>query len=88
MEKHEVKGTLNVVGEVAPRATHLTKRPYTARIHGYVPLLALMATSMFVLNGCEAIKGIFKVGAWFGALVVITIVAIIGGIAALVMRGR
>lgn len=70
----------------APGATRLTKRAYTARTHGYVPLLALMATSMFVLNGCEAIKGIFKVGAWFGALVVITIVVVVGGVAAMVMR--
>jgi hypothetical protein len=71
-----------------PMAPSLTKRPYAGRIHGYVQLLALMATSMFVLNGCEAIKGIFKVGAWFGALVVITIVAVIGGVAAMVMRRR
>jgi uncharacterized membrane protein YkvI len=72
----------------APMATHLTKRPYAARIHEYAPLLSLMVTSMFVLTGCEAIKGIFKVGAWFGALVVITIVAAVGGVAAIVMRRR
>lgn len=72
----------------APRATHLTKRPYAARIYGYMPLLALMATSMFVLSGCEVVKGIFKVGAWFGALVVITIVLAVGGVAAMVMRKR
>jgi len=70
----------------ASEATRLTKRAYIARTHGYVPLLALMMTSMFVLNGCEAIKGIFKVGAWFGALVVITIVVVVGGVAAMVMR--
>jgi uncharacterized membrane protein YkvI len=72
--------------ERTPTTAHLTKRSYAARVHGYVPLLALMTTSMFVLNGCEAIKGIFKVGAWFGALVVITIVAVLGGVAALVTR--
>lgn len=72
----------------AREATSVTGRPRAASIHGHVPLLTLMVAIALSLTGCEAVKAIFKVGAWFGALVVITIVAIIGGIAAMVMRSR
>ena len=65
----------------ASRANHLMTRPYR-----HVPPLALMVTSVFVLSGCEAVKAIFKTGAWFGALVVITIVAIIAAVTAMVVR--
>ena len=73
---------------LAREAISVTKRPRATRIHGHVPLLTLLAASALSLTGCEAVKAIFKVGAWFGALVVITIVAIIGGVAAMVMRSR
>ena len=48
--------------------------------------VALALLSAFSLGGCRAVEAIFKVGAWFGALIVIAIVAVIGGIVALVAR--
>ena len=58
------------------------------RTHGYVPFVLLMATSLFVLDGCEVVKGIFNVGAWFGALMVIMVLMIVGGVAAMFMRSQ
>ncbi len=48
--------------------------------------LLLSMTSLFVLGGCEVIKGIFGVGFGLGALIVVAVVAIIGGIIAMVSR--
>jgi len=73
-------------GEQAPRAAHRDKPQHAFEIHGYVPLLALMVTSLFVLDGCEAVKAIFNAGVWVGAFVMISVIAIIGGIAAMVIR--
>jgi hypothetical protein len=42
-------------------------------------LLVLVATT---LSGCEVVGGIFKAGAWVGALAVILVIAIVGFIAA------
>jgi len=54
----------------------------------HLPILALIAASLLVLDGCQAVGAIFKVGALFGALIIITIVAVIGGMAALVIKRR
>jgi hypothetical protein len=51
-----------------------------------VASLATMLTSLFVLDGCQAIKGIFEAGFGVGVVVVIAIVAIIGGVIAMVSR--
>lgn len=70
----------------APKSISLSRSPHPSRLPGALPLLGFMALSMFGLNGCEAIKDIFKAGVWVGALVIIAIVAVIGGIAAMVTR--
>ena len=51
-------------------------------------LVAFGAVSLFGLGGCRAVEAIFKVGVWFGVLVVVAIVAVIGGIAALVLKRK
>jgi hypothetical protein len=59
------------------------------RARDFVAGLAMVAfgvSSILGLSGCRAVEAIFKVGAWFGALVVIAIVAVIGGIIAMVAR--
>jgi hypothetical protein len=48
--------------------------------------LALGVASLFLLQGCALIEGIFKAGVGVGALVVIAIVAVIGGIFAMLTR--
>lgn len=48
--------------------------------------LALMFTSLVALDGCQAIKAIFKVGFGMGVLVVVAVVAVIGGIIAVATR--
>ena len=68
--------------------TSSKKRPRVDPTWAHVPILGLAIASIFALSGCEVVKGIFKVGAWFGALVVIAIVAVIGGVSAMLMRAR
>jgi hypothetical protein len=52
--------------------------------HAITLLLGMMSLS--VLGGCQVIKGIFGVGFGLGALIVVAVVAIIGGIVAMVSR--
>lgn len=47
----------------------------------WVQLLLLMLVAI-ALPGCEVVGGIFKAGAWVGALAVILIIAIVGILAA------
>jgi len=54
----------------------------------YGPPLLLIATSLLVLDGCQVVKGIFGAGVGIGALVVLAVLATIGGIAAMVMRKK
>lgn len=68
--------------ERADRASTLAVLPHAARLL----LLALGLTSLLVLQGCAVIEGIFKAGVGVGVLVVVTIVAVIGGVIALVTR--
>jgi hypothetical protein len=44
--------------------------------------LALLILIAIALPGCEVVGGIFKAGAWVGALAVILVIAIVGVIAA------
>lgn len=44
--------------------------------------LATLTAMLATLSGCEAVKGIFKAGVWFGVI----IVALIAGIAFAVMN--
>jgi hypothetical protein len=48
--------------------------------------LALILGSALQLGGCRAVEAIFKVGVWFGVLIVVTIVAVAGGVMALIMK--
>jgi len=52
-----------------------------ARLH--VPSLVLTLTSLFVLNGCEAIQGVFKAGVWVGIVIMAMLAFIAGGVALL-----
>ncbi|MBE7170934.1 MAG: hypothetical protein INR73_10110 [Williamsia sp.] len=42
-----------------------------------IPLLLVMMISLFVLNSCSAIEGIFKAGAWTGIILVVVVIAIV-----------
>lgn len=59
-------------------------RAPTAKV-GVAARMVLVA-SLLTLSGCQAIKGIFEVGFGLGALVVLAVVAIVGGIIAVVSR--
>ena len=54
----------------------------------YGPPLLLIAASLLVLEGFQLVKGIFEAGAFVGAIVVLALVATIGGIVAMVMRRK
>lgn len=58
---------------------------HLARIRTPLLLAALMALPM-TASGCRVIGGIFKAGVGVGVLAVILVVAIIGGLAALLGR--
>ena len=51
------------------------------------PLLLIIA-SLLVLDGCQVVKGIFEAGFGVGVFVVLVLLALIGGIAAMVMRKK
>ena len=48
---------------------------------GWVQLLLLVLVAV-ALPGCEVVGGIFKAGAWVGALAVVVVIAIVGIVAA------
>jgi hypothetical protein len=50
--------------------------------------LLVMSAGLFVLDGCQAIKGIFEAGFGIGIVVVVAIVAVVGGVIAMVSRRR
>lgn len=56
-----------------------------SRFHVF-PSMALMLASVFVLDGCQAVAGIFKAGVWVGVLVVVGLMALGGLVAALAKR--
>jgi len=49
-------------------------------------VLLLVLVGPVLLDGCTAIKGIFKAGFWAGAIVVVLGLAIVGGLAWLATR--
>jgi hypothetical protein len=51
-----------------------------------VASMVVMITSLIGLGGCQAIKGIFEVGFGVGVIVVVAVVAIVGGVIAMVSR--
>ena len=57
------------------------------RIQRVSSLLAISATMVMSLSGCRVIGGIFKAGMGVGIFLVIVVLAIVGGIAALLGRG-
>jgi hypothetical protein len=50
--------------------------------------LALLATSGLGLGGCRAVEAVFKVGMWFGILIVVAIVAVVGGVLAMALKKK
>jgi hypothetical protein len=50
-------------------------------VMAWVQLLLLVLVAI-ALPGCEVVGGIFKAGAWVGALVVILVIAVVGILAA------
>lgn len=51
-----------------------------------VPLLALLVASIFLLPGCAVIESIFKAGVWVGILAVVAVIAIAGGLVAMLRK--
>lgn len=82
--RHQSVGT-------SPRASRMTylRRWQAARpIADGLALVALGTSSVLGLSGCQAVEAIFKVGVWFGVLIVVAIVAVAGAIAAMVLRKK
>jgi hypothetical protein len=50
--------------------------------------VTLAALSVLGLGGCKVVGEIFKIGVWFGALLVIGLLAVSGGLVALLARTR
>lgn len=46
----------------------------------------LLALGALMLGGCAAVEGIFKAGLWVGIVAVVALVAVVGGVAALLRR--
>jgi hypothetical protein len=63
--------------EVSVFARDVNRRTVMA----WVQLLLLLLVTI-ALPGCEVVGGIFKAGAWVGALAVVLIIAIVGILAA------
>lgn len=57
-------------------------------LQAYGPPLLIIVVSLLVLDGCQAVKGIFAAGFGVGVLVVIAMLAVIGGIMAMVARNK
>lgn len=74
------------VDALAPRGAHLEGPGHTTKIGTHVPSLALILTSLLVLDGCEAIKTIFKAGVGVGVISVVVVLVLIGGIVAMVRK--
>ncbi|MEP7122284.1 MAG: hypothetical protein ABJE95_15290 [Byssovorax sp.] len=72
----------------ARRETNLDGTIPKTWLEAYGPPLLLIVASVLFLDGCQAIKGIFEAGIGVGMVVVIAIVAIVGFIAAMVMRKK
>jgi len=68
------------------RPIYVDGQPPKTWLQAYAPPLAIIAACMLVLDGCRVVKGIFEVGFGVGVIVVVAIVAVIGGVLALVMR--
>jgi hypothetical protein len=68
----------------SPRAWREPARAWLTRF----AFLALIAGSALQLGGCRAVEAVFKVGVWFGVLIVVTLVAVTGGVLALVLKKK
>lgn len=75
-------------------AIHLRRRSRAERLELLRTVCTKLAFSALIvvcalqLGGCRAVEAIFKVGVWFGVLIVVAIIAVLGGGAALIMRKR
>ena len=68
--------------------THLERPRPLRSVGARLALLALCLTSLFGTSGCRVIEGIFKAGVWVGVVAVVLMLAVVGGIATLVMKQR
>ncbi|MEO5727363.1 MAG: hypothetical protein ABI134_18015 [Byssovorax sp.] len=57
-------------------------------LQAYGPPLLIIVVSLLVLDGCQAVKGIFAAGFGVGVIVVLAMLAVIGGIMAMVVRKK
>ena len=57
-------------------------------LQAYGPPLLIIIVSLLVLDGCQAVKGIFAAGFGVGVIVVLAMLAVIGGIVAMVARKK
>lgn len=72
----------------ARRESHLDWPTDQTWLQAYGPPLLLIAMSLLVLDGCQVVKGIFEAGVGVGVFAVVALLAVIGGIAAMVMRKK
>lgn len=70
------------------RATNLDGTTPQTWLQAYGPPLVLIFGSLLFLDGCQVVKGIFEAGVGVGVFAVVGIVAMIGFIAAMVMRKK
>ena len=57
-------------------------------LQAYGPPLLIIIVSLVVLDGCQAVKGIFAAGFGVGVIVVLAMLAVIGGIMAMIARKK
>lgn len=57
-------------------------------LQAYGPPLLIIIVSLLVLDGGQAVKGIFEAGFGVGVFAVLAMLAVIGGIVALVARKK
>jgi len=51
---------------------------YTPKARPAFPPLALLAVA-FLLGGCRAVETLFKAGVWTGIIIVVVLLAVVGG---------
>ena len=56
------------------------------KVRSSVPSLVALGGMLFLLSGCRLVGDIFKAGAAVGVIAVVFVLAVVGGIAALLTR--
>jgi len=89
MNSHQSAGmAVSAAPETHVGKAHGNKLAVARAVVSRLALMAFGMLSMLTLGGCEVIKGIFKAGVWSGVILVVVGIAVVGGIAAMVMKKR